>query len=159
MQEIQNNKSGNNFALIEQLQGPNCFNYKIQQYSSKKAEYCQGIRIAKKEVQLALDTDTMNEFIGLIYSFIESKSIASNNSLDDFRIVTNPHIILHHGRSKKQLQDFLDNINRPGSQKILESNKVLCKSDITNKSTHKCSYCNNTSHYAKTCSLNPNNKR
>ncbi|CAG8780658.1 4793_t:CDS:1, partial [Cetraspora pellucida] len=91
--------------------------------------------------------------------FIESKSIASNNSLDDFRIVTNPHIILYHGRPKKQLQDSLDNINRPGSQKILESNKVLHESDITNKSIRKCSYCNNTGHYAKTCSLNSNNKK
>ncbi|CAG8778701.1 18433_t:CDS:2, partial [Racocetra fulgida] len=135
MQEIQNDESDNTFAFIEQLRGPNCFNYEIQQYSFKKAEYCQGIGIAKKV-----------------------KSIESNDSLDDFRIVTNSHVISHHGRPKKQLQDSLEDINKPGPQKIHESNKVLHESDITNKSTHKYSYCNNTGHYAKTCSLNPNNK-
>ncbi|RIB03460.1 hypothetical protein C2G38_2224964 [Gigaspora rosea] len=99
MQVIQNDESSNNFAIIEQIREPDYFNYEIQQYTSKKAEYCRGIGIAKKGVQIALDTGTMNEFIGLLYNFIESKSIQADNSLrlDFIKSVTNPHIITHRG--------------------------------------------------------------
>ncbi|CAG8733185.1 32057_t:CDS:2, partial [Racocetra persica] len=61
--EIQNDKSNSSFDIIEELREPDCFNYEIQQYISKKAEYCQGIGIAKKEVQTALDTGTIDKFI------------------------------------------------------------------------------------------------
>ncbi|CAG8702996.1 4413_t:CDS:2, partial [Dentiscutata heterogama] len=40
-QEIQNDESNNNFDIIEQLRGPDCFNHEIQQYTSIKAEYFQ----------------------------------------------------------------------------------------------------------------------
>ncbi|CAG8566083.1 6197_t:CDS:1, partial [Racocetra fulgida] len=57
------------------------------------------IGIAKKGVQTALDTGTMDEFIGILHSFIELKSIQSDNSLGlgNIGLVTNLHIILHHG--------------------------------------------------------------
>ncbi|CAG8790325.1 16714_t:CDS:2, partial [Racocetra fulgida] len=102
-----------------------CFNSEIQQYTSTKAEYCQSIGIAKKGVQTALDTGTIDKFI-----------------------VTNPHIISHHDRPKKQLQDSLNDINQSSSQKT--NKKILHESDITNKSLRKCSYCNSIRYYAKT---------
>ncbi|CAG8791107.1 25234_t:CDS:2, partial [Gigaspora margarita] len=140
VQEIQNDESNSNFDIIKQLQGPDC------------------IGIAKIGIQIALDTNTMNEFISMIHSFIESKSIQADNSLelDNIRSVTNPHIIAHHDQSKKQIQDSLNDVDQLDSQKI--HNKVLHESDITNKLPQKCSYCNNTGHYAKTCKLYPKNK-
>ncbi|CAG8780804.1 4342_t:CDS:1, partial [Racocetra fulgida] len=72
--------------------------------------YCQGNGIAKKEVQVALDSDTMNEFISLIHTFIESKHIQVNNLLrsDIIGLVTNPQVIAHRGQLKKQLQGSLE---------------------------------------------------
>ncbi|CAG8785062.1 25972_t:CDS:2, partial [Gigaspora rosea] len=104
---------------------PDCFNYEIQQYTSKKAEYCRGIGIAKKGVQIALDTDTINKFIGLLYNFIESKSTQADNPLrlDFIKSVTNSHIISHR------------EVDKSNSHKISKSNKALKESDITNKST------------------------
>ncbi|CAG8799352.1 22881_t:CDS:2, partial [Dentiscutata erythropus] len=115
IQEIQNDKSNSNFNIVEQLQGPDC------------------IKIAKKEIQIALNANMMNEFITIIYSFIESKSIQANNSLElnNIKSVTNSHIIAHQGRSKKQTQNSLNNVDQLDFQKIY--NKVLYKSDITNK--------------------------
>ncbi|CAG8853415.1 23148_t:CDS:1, partial [Gigaspora margarita] len=114
----------------------------------------------KKGVQIALNTDTMNEFIGILYNFIESKSIQANNSLrlDFIKLVTNPHIISHHSQPKNQLYDSLE-VDELNSYKISKSNKALKESDVTNKSTCKCSYCNNTDYYANTCELNPKNKK
>src|SRR5689334_14980712 len=128
---------------------------------SKKALYCQDIGIAKKDVQVALDSDTMNEFIGLMHTFIESKSIQVDNSLrsDIIGLITNPHVISYRGQPKKQLHDSLEVINKSNSHQILKSNKVLNESNITNKSMHKYSYCNNTGHYANTCELNSKNKK
>ncbi|CAG8682433.1 22818_t:CDS:2, partial [Racocetra persica] len=121
IQEIQNDESSSGFAIIEQIRGPDC-------------------------VQVALDSDTINEFIGLMYTFIESKSIQVDNSLrsDIIGLITNPHVISHRGRPKKQLHDSLEVINKSNSHQILKSNKVLNESDITNKSMRKCFYCNNT---------------
>ncbi|CAG8831186.1 7046_t:CDS:1, partial [Racocetra persica] len=142
VQEIQNDELNSSFDIIEELRGPDCFNYEIQQYTSKKAEYCRGIGIAKKEVQTALDTGTMDEFISILHNFIESKSIQANNllRLDNIELVTNPHIISHHSRPKKQLQDSLNNVNQSNSQTTYK--KILHESNITNKSSRKCSYCN-----------------
>ncbi|CAG8807006.1 17918_t:CDS:1, partial [Gigaspora rosea] len=50
-------------------------------------------------------------------------------------------------------------VDESNSHKISKSNKALKESDVTNKSTRKCSYCNNTSHYANTCELNPKNQK
>ncbi|CAG8691871.1 35230_t:CDS:2, partial [Racocetra persica] len=161
IQEIQIDESSGGFAIIKQIRGPDCFNDEVQRYTSKKALYCQGIGIAKKGIQVALNSDTMNEFIGLMHIFIESKSIHVDNSLrsDIIGLITNPHVISHCGRPKKQLHDSLEVINKSNSHQILKSNKVLNESDITNKSMRKCFYCNNTGHYANTCELNPKNKK
>ncbi|CAG8758662.1 43993_t:CDS:2, partial [Gigaspora margarita] len=138
MQEIQNDESSNNFAIIEQIRGPD----------------------SKKRVQIALNTDTMNEFIGLLYDFIESKSTQADNSLrlDFIKSVTNPYIISYRGQPKNQLHNSLE-VDESNSYKISKSNKALKELDVTNKSTCKCSYCNNTGHYANTCELNPKNKK
>src|SRR5689334_23775379 len=40
----------------------------------------RSIGIAKKGVQVALDSDTMNEFIGLMHTFIDRKSTRLNSS-------------------------------------------------------------------------------
>ncbi|CAG8496821.1 3811_t:CDS:2, partial [Racocetra fulgida] len=79
----------------------------------------------------------MNELIGILQNFIELKSIAvqANNSSE----------LVNIGYTLKDMN----------SQKV--HNKVLHESDIPNKSSQKCSYCNSTGYYAKTCKLNPKN--
>ncbi|CAG8850816.1 19060_t:CDS:1, partial [Racocetra persica] len=104
---------------------PDCFNDEVQRYTSKKALYCQGIGIAKKGVQVALDSNTMNEFIGLMHIFIKSKSIQVDNSLRSniIGLITNPHDISHHGQPKKQLYNSLEIINKSNFHQIFKSNK------------------------------------
>ncbi|CAG8498499.1 11191_t:CDS:2 [Racocetra fulgida] len=161
VQDIQNDELSNILAIIKQIQEPDCFNYEVQQYTFKKAEYCRDISFAKKGVQVALNTNTINKFIGIMYNFIELKSIQIDNSLglDIIGSVTNSYVILHHGRPKKQLSNFLKVVNSSNSQKINKSNKILNDFDLTNKATYKCSYRNKTGYYANTCKLNLKNKK
>ncbi|CAG8465672.1 34467_t:CDS:2, partial [Racocetra persica] len=83
VQEIQNDELNSSFDIIEELRGPDC------------------IGIAKKEVQTALDTGIMDEFIGILHNFIES-NFSKENAAAEAAAVAKASTILCEAKDNRK---------------------------------------------------------
>ncbi|CAI2181759.1 16942_t:CDS:1, partial [Funneliformis geosporum] len=145
------------FDYIKQIRGSEAYNPTLQEINSTQQKYGRAQGITRKAIDIAIATNSYDEFIGICHGFIldKQRNQELEIEIEDVANIKNPIITTRKGRPAGRAKSIVEVQYQHARKKrhLLKSNE----SDNTNDSVKEidkrktCQNCGNKGHNRVTC--------